>query len=140
MRVFPLSNWTELDVWEYIRAENIPVVPLYFAKERPVVERNGALIMADDDRLPLLPGETPQHDARPLSHARLLSANRCDPLGRRRRSTLSSLKCANQRPPNGKAASSITTNPARWRRRSARAISDGRSQPAALMRLQAPTI
>ena len=60
MRVFPLSNWTELDVWEYIRAENIPVVPLYFAKERPIVERDGALIMADDDRLPLTPGETPR--------------------------------------------------------------------------------
>src|ERR1700744_938014 len=60
MRVFPLSNWTELDVWEYIRAENIPVVPLYFAKERPVVERDGALIMVDDDRMPLRPGETPQ--------------------------------------------------------------------------------
>jgi len=60
MRVFPLSNWTELDIWEYIRAENIPVVPLYFAKERPVVERDGALIMVDDDRLPLRPGETPE--------------------------------------------------------------------------------
>jgi sulfate adenylyltransferase subunit 2 len=60
MRVFPLSNWTELDVWEYVRAEQIPVVPLYFAKERPVVERDGALIMVDDDRLPLLPGERPQ--------------------------------------------------------------------------------
>jgi len=60
MRVFPLSNWTELDVWEYVRAENIPVVPLYFAKERPVVERAGTLIMVDDDRLPLNPGETPQ--------------------------------------------------------------------------------
>ncbi|HEV3045276.1 MAG TPA: sulfate adenylyltransferase subunit CysD [Roseiarcus sp.] len=59
MRVFPLSNWTELDVWEYVRAEKIPVVPLYFAKERPVVERDGALVMVDDDRLPLLPGETP---------------------------------------------------------------------------------
>jgi sulfate adenylyltransferase subunit 2 len=60
MRVFPLSNWTELDVWEYVRAESIPVVPLYFAKERPVVERGGALIMVDDDRLPLEPGERPQ--------------------------------------------------------------------------------
>lgn len=57
MRVFPLSNWTELDVWEYIRAEDIPVVPLYFAKERPVVDRGGTLIMRDDDRLPLLPEE-----------------------------------------------------------------------------------
>ena len=60
MRVFPLSNWTELDVWEYVRAENIPVVPLYFSKVRPVVERSGALIMVDDDRLPLDPGETPR--------------------------------------------------------------------------------
>jgi sulfate adenylyltransferase subunit 2 len=59
VRVFPISNWTELDVWLYIYRENIPVVPLYFAKERPVVERDGALIMVDDDRLPLLPGETP---------------------------------------------------------------------------------
>jgi sulfate adenylyltransferase subunit 2 len=59
MRVFPLSNWTELDVWEYLRAEAIPVVSLYFAKQRPVVERNGALIMVDDDRLPLKPGEVP---------------------------------------------------------------------------------
>jgi sulfate adenylyltransferase subunit 2 len=60
MRVFPLSNWTELDVWEYVRAEQIPVVPLYFAKERPVVERDGSLVMVDDDRLPLNPGEKPQ--------------------------------------------------------------------------------
>jgi sulfate adenylyltransferase subunit 2 len=60
LRVFPLSNWTELDVWEYVLAEDIPVVPLYFAKERPVVERSGTLIMVDDDRLPLLPGETPE--------------------------------------------------------------------------------
>lgn len=60
-RVFPLSNWTEADVWDYIAQENIPVVPLYFAKERPVVERNGALIMKDDDRLTLLPGETLQN-------------------------------------------------------------------------------
>ena len=59
MRVFPLSNWTELDVWDYIQAENIPVVPLYFAAERPVVERDGSLIMVDDERLPLKPGETP---------------------------------------------------------------------------------
>jgi len=60
MRVFPLSNWTELDVWEYIRAEEIPVVPLYFAAERPVVERDGSLILVDDGRLPLLPGEVPR--------------------------------------------------------------------------------
>jgi sulfate adenylyltransferase subunit 2 len=59
MRVFPLANWTELDVWEYIRAEDIPVVPLYFAEERPVVIREGALIMVDDHRMPLMPGEVP---------------------------------------------------------------------------------
>lgn len=60
IRVFPLSNWTELDIWQYIYIENISVVPLYFAKERPVVARNGTLIMVDDERIPLLPGETPQ--------------------------------------------------------------------------------
>src|SRR3569833_758757 len=57
IRVFPLSNWTELDIWQYTRAENIPVVPLYFAAPRPVVKRDGLLIMRDDDRMPLLPGE-----------------------------------------------------------------------------------
>jgi sulfate adenylyltransferase subunit 2 len=60
MRVFPLSNWTEFDVWQYIRAERLPVVPLYFAKERPVVERDGALIVVDDERFRLLPGERPR--------------------------------------------------------------------------------
>jgi sulfate adenylyltransferase subunit 2 len=60
IRVFPLSNWTELDVWQYIYLENIPIVPLYFAKQRPVVERDGVLIMVDDERMPLKPGETPQ--------------------------------------------------------------------------------
>ena len=60
LRVFPLSNWTEADVWAYIEAENIPVVPLYFAAPRPVVERSGTLLMVDDNRLPLLSGERPQ--------------------------------------------------------------------------------
>jgi sulfate adenylyltransferase subunit 2 len=60
MRVFPLSNWTELDIWDYIAAEQIPVVPLYFAKSRPVVSRGGAWIMVDDDRLPLDPGKQPE--------------------------------------------------------------------------------
>lgn len=58
--MFPLSNWTELDIWLYIMRENIDVVPLYFAKERPVVERSGTWIMVDDERLPLEPGEQPQ--------------------------------------------------------------------------------
>jgi sulfate adenylyltransferase subunit 2 len=60
IRVFPLSNWTELDVWHYILRERIPVVPLYFAKERPIVRRDGALLMVDDDRMPLEPGEQPE--------------------------------------------------------------------------------
>lgn len=60
IRVFPLSNWTELDIWQYIHLENIPLVPLYFAAERPVVERDGTLIMVDDDRMPMRPGEVPE--------------------------------------------------------------------------------
>jgi sulfate adenylyltransferase subunit 2 len=60
LRVFPLSNWTELDIWQYIHSQNIPIVPLYFAAMRPVVERDGTLIMVDDDRMPLRPGEVPQ--------------------------------------------------------------------------------
>jgi sulfate adenylyltransferase subunit 2 len=60
MRVFPLSNWTELDVWLYIYLRKIPIVPLYFAANRPVVERNGTLIMVDDERMPLEPGRRPE--------------------------------------------------------------------------------
>ncbi len=60
VRVFPLSNWTELDVWQYIYLQDIPVVPLYFAAPRPVVERDGTLIMVDDDRMPLAEGEEPE--------------------------------------------------------------------------------
>lgn len=60
IRVFPLSNWTELDIWQYIYLENIPIVPLYYAKKRPVVERDGTLIMVDDERMPLGPGEKPE--------------------------------------------------------------------------------
>ncbi|MEM7404306.1 MAG: sulfate adenylyltransferase subunit CysD [Pseudomonadota bacterium] len=60
VRVFPLSNWTELDIWQYILSEQIPVVPLYFAKQRPIVMRDGVMVMVDDDRLPLLPRELPE--------------------------------------------------------------------------------
>jgi sulfate adenylyltransferase subunit 2 len=60
VRVFPISNWTELDIWQYIHREQIPIVPLYFAAKRPVIERDGALIMVDDDRMPLQPGEVPE--------------------------------------------------------------------------------
>jgi len=62
IRAFPLSNWTELDVWQYVWLEDIPIVPLYFAAPRPVVERDGTLIMVDDERLPLRPGERPRHE------------------------------------------------------------------------------
>jgi sulfate adenylyltransferase subunit 2 len=58
IRVFPLSNWTELDIWQYIYRENIPIVPLYFAEQRPVIERDGMLMMVDDERLNLMPGES----------------------------------------------------------------------------------
>ena len=61
IRVFPISNWTEKDIWQYIRREKIDIVPLYFAKPRPVVERDGAIIMVDDDRFPLRPGEQPEY-------------------------------------------------------------------------------
>jgi sulfate adenylyltransferase subunit 2 len=60
IRVFPLSNWTELDIWQYIYLEQIPLVPLYYAAPRPVVERDGMQVMVDDERLPLAPDETPQ--------------------------------------------------------------------------------
>ena len=59
IRVFPLSNWTELDIWQYIHLESIPIVPLYFSAMRPVVERDGVLILVDDDRIPLHEGEVP---------------------------------------------------------------------------------
>jgi sulfate adenylyltransferase subunit 2 len=60
VRVFPISNWTELDVWQYVHLEQIPIVPLYYAAPRPVVDRDGTLIMVDDDRLPLREGEVPE--------------------------------------------------------------------------------
>ena len=59
IRAFPISNWTELDIWQYIYLEDIPIVPLYFSAPRPVVSRDGTLIMVDDDRMPLAPGEVP---------------------------------------------------------------------------------
>ena len=85
IRVFPLSNWTELDVWLYILLENIPVVPLYFAAERPVVDRDGALIMVDDDRMRLRPGEKPRNE---VVRFRTLG---CYPLSGAIRSTASTL-------------------------------------------------
>jgi sulfate adenylyltransferase subunit 2 len=74
LRVFPLSNWTELDIWQYIYLKNIPIVPLYFSAPRPVVERDGVTIMVDDDRMPLKPGEKPQ-----IKHVRFRTLG-CYPL------------------------------------------------------------
>ena len=76
IRVFPLSNWTELDVWQYVHLEKIPIVPLYFAKVRPVVVRDGNIIMVDDDRFPLAAGREGRAEAGPLPHAGLLPADR----------------------------------------------------------------
>ncbi len=76
VRVFPLSNWTELDIWQYIYLNNIPIVPLYFAKERPVVERDGTLIMVDDERMPLRTRRNADDEKRALPHPRLLPADR----------------------------------------------------------------
>ena len=78
IRVFPLSNWTELDIWQYILAEGIDIVPLYFAAERPVVTRSGQLIMVDDDRMKLAARRGAGDAARAVPHARLLSAHRGD--------------------------------------------------------------
>ena len=85
IRVFPLSNWTELDIWLYIYRENIPIVPLYFAAPRPVVERDGTLLMVDDKRMPLKPGETPREE---VVRFRTLG---CYPLTGALRSTASTL-------------------------------------------------
>ena len=76
IRVFPLSNWTELDIWQYIHREGIEIVPLYFAAERPVVRRDGMLIMVDDDRLRLAPGEVPELKSVRFRTLGLLSADR----------------------------------------------------------------
>ena len=76
IRVFPLSNWTELDIWQYIHLESIAIVPLYFAALRPTVERDGLLLMVDDERFRLHPGEIPEPAIDSLSHTRLLPAHR----------------------------------------------------------------
>ena len=76
IRVFPLSNWTELDIWQYIYLENIQIVPLYFSAVRPVVERSGTLIMVDDERMRLKEGEVP-NEVCTFPYAWLLSINRC---------------------------------------------------------------
>ena len=76
IRVFPISNWTELDIWQYIHLEGIEIVPLYFSAPRPTVKRDGLILMVDDERFRLKPGEKPEHALGALPHARLLSADR----------------------------------------------------------------
>ena len=103
MRVFPLSNWTELDIWEYIAAEEIPVVPLYFAKPRPVISRGGVWIMVDDDRLPLRAGGAARIAARPLPYLGMLSADRRHRIDRCHARTKSSPSCAMRAIPSDRA-------------------------------------
>jgi sulfate adenylyltransferase subunit 2 len=100
IRVFPLSNWTELDVWQYIHLENIPIVPLYFAAERPVVKRNGNLIMVDDDRFQFRPGDKVEQR---MVRFRTLG---CYPLtgAVESQATTSSRRCCWPRLPNARAA------------------------------------
>jgi 3'-phosphoadenosine 5'-phosphosulfate sulfotransferase (PAPS reductase)/FAD synthetase len=121
--VFPLSNWTELDVWLYIHLEKIPVVPLYFAKPRPVVERDGMLIMVDDDRMPMKAGETPR-----MEMVRFRSLG-CYPLSGALRSEASDLTsviegCSFRAHPATTARSTLTRRQP-WKSASARGTSDG---------------
>ncbi len=124
IRVFPLSNWTELDVWRYVELEKIPVVPLYFSRERPVVERDGALILVDDERFPLAPGEVPR-----LRKVRFRTLG-CYPLtgaiessaARRGRGHRGDGRRAHLRAARG--GSSIKTPPRRWSSRNRGATSD----------------
>ena len=124
MRVFPLSNWTELDVWQYIMREKIEIVPLYFAAERPTVERDGLLLMVDDERIPLN-GETADHAQGPVPHARLLSAVRRgrERRGYRRGDRRRDAAYQDQRAP-GPGDRPRCAAARRWRRRSRRDISD----------------
>ncbi len=102
IRVFPLSNWTELDVWQYIHLEQIPIVPLYLAARRPVVERDGTLIMVDDDRMPLAPGRATGGEERPLPDAGLLPADRGDRERSRHAARRSFRRCCSPPRPSAK--------------------------------------
>ncbi len=93
MRAFPLSNWTELDIWQYIHLEQIPIVPLYYAKPRPVVERNGMLIVVDDDRMPLADGRDTGHGSRCASARSAAIRSPVRHAARRTRCRRSSRKC-----------------------------------------------
>ena len=124
IRVFPLSNWTEVDIWTYIHTENIPVVPLYFAKPRPVVDRDGLKIMVDDDRLPLNPGEKPHLETIRFRSLGLLSAAPGAQVSRPRASRRSSKRCCAPRPRSARAAPSTPSPRRRWRIASVKVISE----------------
>ena len=122
LRVFPLSNWTELDIWQYVQRERIAVVPLYFAAERPTVERDGLILMVDDDRLPL-GDEAPPPRARCAFARSAVIRFRARLRATPRASRKSSPRCSLRRRRSGKAGrSTATLAPAAWRRRSRRAI------------------
>ena len=127
IRVFPLSNWTELDIWQYIHRENIEIVPLYFAAERPVVERDGQLIMVDDNRMRLTARRKARNAQGALPHPGLLSTDRAPLNPMPPRCSTSSRKCWWPPLPNARAVSSTRIRPPRWRRRSRRDISDDRA-------------
>ena len=127
IRVFPLSNWTEFDIWHYIMLEKIPVVPLYFAKERPVVRRGGTWIMVDDERLPLEPGETPQ-----LRRVRFRTLG-CYPLDRRYR-----IRCRHRRGHRGGDADRARFGAARPPDRQRRNRFDGKEEAGGIFLMHAP--
>ena len=104
LRVFPISNWTELDVWQYIHLEQIPIVPLYLAAPRPVVDRDGVLIMVDDDRFRLHDGEVPEMQVGAIPHPRLLPAVGCDRERCRHADRASSRRCCSPPRPSARAA------------------------------------
>ena len=122
VRVFPLSNWTELDVWLYIHNENIPIVPLYFAKWRPVVSRHGHAHHGRRQPDALRAGREAGGTARPLSHARLLPALGRDRVERHDDPADHQRDAPHASSPSGRVASSITTRTRRWRPRSARVL------------------
>ena len=112
--MFPLSNWTEIDVWQYIHVENIPIVPLYFAKEREVIVRGNSLIVQEQPFVVTMPGEKPQVREVPHALAGLLAVHRRDPV--RRRHDPEDHRRADRRrgSPSASCASSTTTRTARW--------------------------
>ena len=114
IRVFPLSNWTEIDVWQYIHVENIPIVPLYFAKEREVVVRGNSLLMLEQPFVPLLPGERPPTGEVPDALARLLAVHRRRAIGRRHGAEDHRGAGRDAAIPSASSGSSTTIRTGRW--------------------------